>query len=144
MGVVYEARDERLERTVAVKTMSRLANDDTARRRFWREARAAASVNHPNVCQIMDDPEAIFQEGWLLCDVGEYERGLEYLRRAVDRGYHVAPTLAGGPQFDALRRQPAFQAVLSDAEAGRHSALAAFRQAGGEQLLGAGMAKQAT
>ena len=52
MGVVYAARDERLERTVAVKTMSSLAGDDTARKRFWREARAAASVNHPNVCQI--------------------------------------------------------------------------------------------
>ena len=54
MGVVYAARDERLERTVALKTMSSLANDETARKRFWREARAAASVNHPNVCQIYE------------------------------------------------------------------------------------------
>jgi hypothetical protein len=37
MGVVYAARDSRLERTVALKTMSSLANDETARRRFWRE-----------------------------------------------------------------------------------------------------------
>ncbi|HEU0106904.1 MAG TPA: serine/threonine-protein kinase, partial [Vicinamibacteria bacterium] len=54
MGVVYAARDERLERTVAVKTMSSLAHDETARKRFWREARAAASVNHPNVCHIYE------------------------------------------------------------------------------------------
>ena len=54
MGVVYAARDERLERTVAVKMMSSLANDERARTRFWREARVAASVNHPNVCQIYD------------------------------------------------------------------------------------------
>jgi non-specific serine/threonine protein kinase len=54
MGVVYAARDERLERTVALKTMSALTADDTARRRFWREARAAASVNHPNICQIYE------------------------------------------------------------------------------------------
>ncbi len=54
MGVVYAARDERLERTVALKTMSSLASGDTARKRFWREARAAASVNHPNVCQIYE------------------------------------------------------------------------------------------
>ncbi len=54
MGVVYAARDERLERTVALKTMSSLAADETARQRFWREARAAASVNHPNVCQIYE------------------------------------------------------------------------------------------
>ena len=52
MGIVYAARDERLQRTVAVKTMSSLARDETAQRRFWREARAAASVNHPNICQI--------------------------------------------------------------------------------------------
>src|SRR5262245_63333736 len=54
MGVVYEASDERLKRTVAVKTMLAVAHDETARRRFWREARAAASVNHPHVCQIYE------------------------------------------------------------------------------------------
>src|SRR5207244_354330 len=54
MGVVYAARDERLERTVALKTMSSLASDETARKRFWREARAAASVNHPNICQLYE------------------------------------------------------------------------------------------
>jgi serine/threonine protein kinase len=54
MGVVYAARDERLGRAVAVKMMSALAADETARERFWREARAAASVNHPNVCQIYE------------------------------------------------------------------------------------------
>ena len=67
MGVVYAARDERLERTVAVKTMSALASDETARKRFWREARAAASVNHPNVCQIYeigeDDGAAVHRHG---------------------------------------------------------------------------------
>src|SRR4030095_2119382 len=54
MGVVYAAQDERLGRTVALKRMSSLTHDETARKRFWREARAAASVNHPNVCQIYE------------------------------------------------------------------------------------------
>ena len=67
MGVVYAARDERLQRTVALKTMSSLAGDDTARKRFWREARAAASVNHPNVCQIHeigeDSGHAVHRDG---------------------------------------------------------------------------------
>jgi serine/threonine protein kinase/tetratricopeptide (TPR) repeat protein len=85
--------------------------------------------------KIFDDPEAIFQEGWLFCDVGEHARGLEYLQRAVARGYFVAPTLAVRPQFDALRGVPAFQTVLADAEAGRQRALAAFREGGGELLL---------
>ena len=54
MGVVYAAHDEILHRTVALKTMSSLEEDETARQRFWREARAAASVNHPNICQIYE------------------------------------------------------------------------------------------
>jgi serine/threonine protein kinase len=52
MGDVYRARDPRLGREVAVKTL-RSAGDD-ARARLWREARAAASVSHPSVCQIHD------------------------------------------------------------------------------------------
>ena len=86
--------------------------------------------------RIMDDPEAIFQMGWLLCDLGEHEQGLGYLQRAVAKGYFVVPTLAGARHFDALRSDPAFQKVLADAEAGRDRALAAFREAGGERLLG--------
>jgi serine/threonine protein kinase len=86
--------------------------------------------------KIQDDPEAIFQEGWLLCDVGEYKRGFDFLRRAVAKGYYVAPTLSGRPQFDALRNDPAFQALVGEAEAGRQQALAAFREAGGDRLLG--------
>ena len=86
--------------------------------------------------KIMDDPEAIFQGGWLLCDVGEHERGLEQLRRAVAKGYTVVPTLAGSRAFDALRSDPVFQEILAEAEAGRQQALAAFRENGGERLLG--------
>jgi eukaryotic-like serine/threonine-protein kinase len=85
--------------------------------------------------KIQDDPEAIFQEGWLLCDVGEHEAGLGHLRRAVAKGYFVVPTLSGRPQFDALRGDPAFRALLEEAEAGRRRALAAFREAGGERLI---------
>jgi eukaryotic-like serine/threonine-protein kinase len=86
--------------------------------------------------KIMEDPEAIFQMGWLLCDLGEYERGLAELRRAVDQGYFVVPTLTGSPHFDAVRGDPAFQRIVADAEAGRQRALAAFQDAGGERLIG--------
>jgi eukaryotic-like serine/threonine-protein kinase len=85
---------------------------------------------------IMNDPEALFQQGWLWCAVGEHERGLEFLRPAIDKGYCVAPTLARAPAFDPLRSDPTFQALLSKAEAGRDRALAAFREHGGERLLG--------
>ena len=86
--------------------------------------------------RIMDDPEAMFQEGWLFCDVGEHTHGLALAERAIARGYQVAPTLARAPQFDAVRGDPAFRELLARCEAGREQALAAFREAGGERLLG--------
>jgi serine/threonine protein kinase/tetratricopeptide (TPR) repeat protein len=82
MGVVYAARDERLERTVAVKTMASLSGDETARKRFWREARAAASVNHPNVCQLYEIGE----------DQGELFIAMELLK-----GQGLAERLRSGP-----------------------------------------------
>jgi serine/threonine protein kinase/tetratricopeptide (TPR) repeat protein len=54
MGEVYRARDPRLEREVAIKTVRSTLATEGARARLWREARAAASVNHPGVCQIYD------------------------------------------------------------------------------------------
>ncbi len=86
--------------------------------------------------KIMDDPEAMFQEGWLLCDAGEHETGLGFLRRAVDKGYTVATTLRQSAAFDALRGRSAFERLLADAQTGREQALSAFREAGGETLLG--------
>ena len=50
--------------------------------------------------------------------------------------YFVAQTMTSWPQFDRLRDDPAFQSLLSDAEAGRANARAAFVEAGGERLLG--------
>ncbi len=106
---------------------------------FWLDRRAEEMVERLSIfrtLKIQDDPEAIFQEGWLLCDIGEHDRGMPYLRRAIDKGYFVAPTLSSRPQFDALRGRPDFEALLADAEAGRQRVLAAFREAGGERLLG--------
>ena len=55
MGVVYLARDTKLDRSVAIKSIpAELANDSTARTRFKREARLLASLNHPNIGAIYD------------------------------------------------------------------------------------------
>ena len=57
MGVVYAAHDERLDRSVAIKMIRDAGGDDAARGRFWREARATAAVNYPNVCQLYEIAE---------------------------------------------------------------------------------------
>src|SRR5262245_49372604 len=63
MGIVYAARDERLHRAVALKMIHGQVCDPQFRQRLWREARAAAAVNHPNICQIYEvgeETEALF------------------------------------------------------------------------------------
>ncbi len=57
MGVVYAAHDERLDRPVALKRIRSGAPDGHERERFWREARAASRVSHPNVCQLYEIDE---------------------------------------------------------------------------------------
>ena len=55
MGEVYKALDTRLERTVAIKVLpEHIANREELRGRFEREARAVASLNHPNICTLHD------------------------------------------------------------------------------------------
>ena len=59
MAVVYRARDVRLDRWVALKVLGEdLARDEGFRRRFIRESRAAAAVDHPNIIPIFDAGEA--------------------------------------------------------------------------------------
>jgi serine/threonine-protein kinase len=58
MGVVYEAQDTRLPRSVAIKVLKpALSRDADALRRFKREARLASSLNHPNICTVLDVDE---------------------------------------------------------------------------------------
>jgi len=55
MGEVYQARDPRLDRTVAIKVLpERVADSTDLRERFNREAKAISSLNHPNICILHD------------------------------------------------------------------------------------------
>ncbi len=81
MGIVYAAHDERLGRSVAIKQIRDLSSDPIARERFWREARAAASVSHPNICQVYE----ISEEGGQLFMAMELLEG-ESLAARLERG----------------------------------------------------------
>jgi len=82
MGEVWRARDERLERDVALKVLPAAAvADDIARARLVREARMASKLNHPNVCTIYE--------------VGEAE-GQAYIAMELVAGQALSDRLAAG------------------------------------------------
>jgi Tol biopolymer transport system component len=69
MGVVYLARDTKLDRSVAIKSMpSELIGSPTARMRFKREAKLLASLNHPNIAVIHDIIEQDTGSGLLVLE----------------------------------------------------------------------------
>jgi hypothetical protein len=91
MGEVYRARDTRLGRDVAVKVLPRgVAGDPERQQRFEAEARAAGSINHPNIITLHD---VGVHDGapYLVTEVLEGET----LRGPVSRGAMAAPRAAG-------------------------------------------------
>ena len=100
MGVVYRARDERLGRMVALKFLpGHLEGEESARRRFLREARAAAALEHPNICTVHDIGESDDNELYIVMSLYEGETLQTRLRRApieVDQAVDIAVQTARG------------------------------------------------
>jgi serine/threonine-protein kinase len=101
MGAVYRARQESLARDVAVKILpERLTRNPKFVQRFYREARAAAGLVHPNVVQIYS--------------IGQDEdRGVHYYAMELVRGQDLAQILKGGVRFSV---DQALTIVLQAAE----------------------------
>jgi serine/threonine-protein kinase len=82
MGVVYLARDTRLKRSVAIKSMpAQLKDDSTARMRFSREAELLASLNHPSIAVIYDIIEQDDGAGYLVLEYVPGETLTERIKR---------------------------------------------------------------
>ena len=83
MGIVCLARDQRLDREVALKFLSaELTRDPQARTRFLAEARAAARLDHPNICTIHD--------------IGETPNGHAYIAMSYYEGRTLEASIADG------------------------------------------------
>ncbi|CAL9357567.1 serine/threonine-protein kinase [Streptomyces sp. NPDC057838] len=90
MAVVYRARDLRLERTVALKLLApELARNDTFRRRFTHESRAAAAIDHPHIVPVFEAGET---DGVLYIAM-RYVPGSD-LRHVLDREGPLPPATA--------------------------------------------------
>ena len=100
MGVVYVAEDRRLGRRVALKSLAPgVLRDEHAVERFRREARAASSLNHPNICTVHDIGEAEGQHFMVM----ELLEGKTLKRIIADRPLPIARLLDLGIEIaDAL------------------------------------------
>ena len=102
MGEVYQARDTRLDRTVAVKVLApELANDPEFRARFAHEAKAISALNHPHICGLYDIGREHETEYLVL----EFLEGRRWpLRSTADRCHFHRYSASGSRSRTPLRR----------------------------------------
>lgn len=112
MGVVYKAEDTRLKRTVALKFLPpQIGFNREEKKRFVHEARAAAALDHPNICAVHEIDET--EEGRMYIAMGYYEgetikekiaRRPFPLARAVDIAVQIAEGLHNAHRKEIVHR----------------------------------------
>ena len=119
MGEVYRARDTRLEREVAIKTLTReFSSQRDALARFEREARSACALNHPNIVTIYELGDA---------------NGVPYIAMELVQGETLRELLASGPM--PFRKTVAIAAQIADALAKAHEIGIVHRDLKPENLM---------
>src|SRR5688500_7938609 len=104
MGEVYRARDNRLQRVVAIKVLpAAFAGDPERLARFEQEARAAAALNHPNILAVHD--------------LGQHD-GAPFIVTELLEGQSLREVLQGGPV--ASRKAIAYGAAIAQGLAAAH------------------------
>jgi eukaryotic-like serine/threonine-protein kinase len=114
MGVVYKAEDTKLERLVALKFLPHhLTSSEAEQARFLQEAKAAAALNHPNVCSVIDIQEGSGQQFIVM----EYVEGVTLHHKApigkvddaIEYAIHIGEALQMAhrdPDLDNIRNEP--------------------------------------
>ena len=111
MGIVYLARDTKLKRSVAIKSVpAALADDSTAQMRFKREAELLASLNHPNIAVIHDIIEED-KSGYLILEYVPGETLAERIAReplklqeALSIGRQIAEAISAAHEKGVVHR----------------------------------------
>jgi Tol biopolymer transport system component/serine/threonine protein kinase len=100
MGLVFKARDPRLERFVAIKVLApELTRDENAKQRFIQEAKAAPALDHPSICTIYDIGETDDGQIYLamaFCDGQNLRQRIDAERIRVDDALEIAIQMADG------------------------------------------------
>jgi serine/threonine protein kinase/tetratricopeptide (TPR) repeat protein len=112
MGVVYLARDTRLDRTVAIKSMPpELMDNATTRTRFMREAKLLALLSHPNIGVIHDIIEQTESSDYLVLEyvpgqtlAERITKGPLRLQEALTIALQIAEAVAAAHEHDVIHR----------------------------------------
>ena len=134
MGVVYKAIDTKLDRFVALKFLTKnVSSTDSDRQRFMQEAKAAATLNHPNICTVYDVSEfesqmfiaMEFIDGETLRD----RKNNISFKQSIEIGIQVAEALAAAHEKGIVHRDIKPENVM-------------MRKDGLVQIMDFGLAKQ--